>query len=124
MSQDIISDVLNQIMNAKRAGKKEIVVTRQSKLLLELLKLGKKHGYIDDFKAEEGLKIKFSENLNKCQAIKPRFNVKIEEIEDKIKRFLLARNFGMLVISTSKGLITHQEAYEKNIGGALIAYFY
>jgi len=124
MSQDIIADTLNQIMNAKRAGKDEIIVKKHSKLLLELLKLAKKEKYIEDIKVEDReLKIKFG-NLNECKAIKPRFNVNVEEIEDKIKRFLPAKNFGVLVLTTDKGLITHIEAYEKNIGGQLLAYFY
>ena len=123
MSQDIIADTLNEIMNAKRARKTEIVVTRHSKLLFELLKLAKKHGYIDDFKLQEKLTIKFSK-LNNCKAIKPRLDVRVEEIEDKMIRFLLARNFGIVVISTSKGLKTHEECFEEKIGGKLLAYFY
>jgi len=31
---------------------------------------------------------------------------------------------GILIISTNKGLITHNEAFEEKIGGCLIAYFY
>jgi ribosomal protein S8 len=30
----------------------------------------------------------------------------------------------ILIISTNKGLVTHTEAQEENIGGSLIAYFY
>ncbi|MEK6827540.1 MAG: 30S ribosomal protein S8 [Nanoarchaeota archaeon] len=31
---------------------------------------------------------------------------------------------GTMIISTNKGLITHEEAKEEDIGGCLIAYFY
>ena len=41
-----------------------------------------------------------------------------------MKRFLPARNLGILIISTNQGLITHVDAIDKNIGGSLIAYFY
>ena len=37
MSQDLISDTLNQILNAKRIGKEQVVVKRASKLLLNVL---------------------------------------------------------------------------------------
>lgn len=124
MSQDIISDALNQIMNAKKARKDLVVVKRHSKLLLSLLNVAKKHKYIEDFKInDKKLEIKIGK-LNKCQAIKPRFNVSVEEIDKYVKRYLLARNFGIIIISTNKGLVTNSEAYEKNIGGSLIAYFY
>jgi hypothetical protein len=29
-----------------------------------------------------------------------------------------------MIVSTNKGLVTHQEAQEEQIGGSLIAYFY
>ena len=47
MSQDIVADALNQIMNAKRVEKKEITVRRISKLLINLLNLMKEKNYID-----------------------------------------------------------------------------
>lgn len=125
MSQDIVADCLNQIMNAKRAGKIELVVNRYSKFLLKVLDVAEKCNYIEHEldEKEKKLKIKIL-ILNKCKAVKPRFDVKIEEIEKYMRRYLPARDFGIIIISTSKGLITHKEAYEKNIGGSLIAYFY
>jgi len=122
MSQDIIADVLNEIMNGKRNRKNSVQVKRYSKLLIEVLNLAKKHGYIEEYKAGKELEIKFK--LNKCKAVKPRFYASINQLDKYIKRFLPARDFGILIISTNKGLITQEEAYEKNIGGSLIAYFY
>ena len=123
MSQDIVSDALNQIMNAKKAGKNSVFIARHSKLLISLLEVAKKYNYIEGYKLKENnLEIKF--NLNKCQAIKPRFYATVDEIDKYVKRFLPARNFGIIIISTNKGLITDKEAYEKNTGGSLIAYFY
>jgi len=50
--------------------------------------------------------------------------VKAGEFEKFEKRFLPARGFGILIISTTSGVITHEEAREKNIGGKLIGYIY
>lgn len=122
MSQDIISDALNCIMNAKRAGKGHVIIKRKSKLLNEVLKIARKDKYLLFDILDDGIKVEFE--LNKCAAIKPRFQVKVEEIEKYIKRFLPARNFGILILSTDNGLISHEEAIKKNIGGSLIAYFY
>lgn len=124
MSQDVVSDALNQIMNAKRAGKSEVVIRINSKFLLEILNIMKKIGYIDYEIKEKVLAIKIKDSLNNCRAIKPRYNVKPEEIEKYVRRFLPSKNFGFILISTSKGLMSHNEAVEKKIGGSLIAYFY
>ena len=62
--------------------------------------------------------------INKCGSIKPRFPVKVNDFEDWEKKFLPSRNVGILVVSTSKGVIAHKEAGDKNVGGRLIAYVY
>lgn len=123
MSQDIISDVLNQIMNAKRARKESINIERYSKLLLKILDIMKNYGYIDYELKEEKLKISIKE-LSECKSIKPRYTVGKRELDKYVRRFLPARNFGYVVVSTSRGLMTHQEAQTTEIGGSLVAYFY
>jgi small subunit ribosomal protein S8 len=125
MSQDVISDALNIIMNAKRAGKQEARIRRYSNLLLSVLEIAKKNEYIESFKINEKekvLEIKF--DLNVCRAIKPRFTVQVKDFDKYSRRYLPARNFGLIIISTSGGVMTLQDAEEKNIGGSLLAYFY
>lgn len=126
MSQDLISDCLCKIMNAKRAGKKELSVSLYSNFLLEVLKIAKQEGYIENFKVSENkseLIISLGE-LNNCNAIKPRYYVTKSEIDKYVKRYLPAKNFGILIVSTSKKLMTHKDALNQDIGGCLIAYFY
>ncbi len=124
MSQDIVSDALNNLMNAKKAGKRTVELKKYSKFLLSILAIAKLKGYVKEYKVESGvLKVEVSK-LNGCQAIKPRYLVSVEEIEKYKKRYLPARNLGIIIISTSHGLMTHQTAEEKKIGGSLIAYIY
>ena len=126
MSQDIVADALNMIQNAKKAKKEEIVVKRISNLLIEVLKIMKQEGAIKKYKInskDNSLKI-FIGNVSKCNAIKPRFSVNVDQIEKYRRRYLPARNIGTLIISTNKGLVTYQEANNEKIGGCLIAYFY
>ena len=123
MSQDILSDIMNEIMNARRAGKTELVAGRQSKLLLNVLEIMKKYDYID-FSTENGKLKVIIKNISECRSIKPRYSVDKKAIDKYTRRFLPARNFGYVIVSTSKGLMTHQEAQENKIGGSLIAYFY
>ncbi len=124
MSHDVIADGLNNIMNAKRSRKDSLVLTRYSKLFIGILEIAKNLGYIENYNLhEKKLIIKFGKFM-KCGAIKPRFNVSVNNIEKYMKRYLPGRGIGVIIISTNKGLVTHIEAIEKNFGGALIAYFY
>ena len=123
MSQDLISDALNQIMNAKKARKESLVLTRYSNLLIKVLNMMQEREYIAYELKDEKLRITIKD-VSECKSIKPRYTVNKDKIEGYVKRFLPARNFGFVIVSTSKGLMTHQEAQENKIGGSLIAYFY
>ena len=123
MSQDIVADTLNQIMNAKKAGKTKVVVNKHSKLLRNILDIAKQAGYLDYSIDGTKIIIKIVE-LNKIMAIKPRYTVSVKKINNYVKRFLPARNFGFVIVSTNQGLMKHEEAEEQNLGGCLVAYIF
>jgi len=123
MSQDIVSDALNQIMNAKRARKKSVTIKKHSKLLRNVLEIIKQAGYLDYSVEGNELKIEIRK-LNEVRAIKPRYTASLDQLKSYTRRYLPAKNFGFVIISTNQGLITHYEAEEKNIGGCLIAYVF
>lgn len=124
MSQDIVADTLNQMMNINRVGKTGVHIKTYSKLLLSVLAIAKLKGYVKEYKTDEsGLKIELGK-LNGCRAIKPRFIVKVGDIDKYIQRYLPAKDIGILIVSTSSGLMTHQTAQDKNLGGSLLAYFF
>ena len=124
MSQDIVADALNQIINLKKAGKSELELQKSSNFLLQVLAIAKLHGYLKSYSIEnKKLKVAIAK-LHGCGAIKPRYAVQVDEIEKFISRYLPAKNIGILIISTPQGLMTHQTAIEKNLGGSLIAYMY
>jgi len=126
MSQDIVADGLNIIKNAKRARRESAKIKRISNILIEILKIMKQDGAIKKYKInskEKSLEITLGD-FSVCQAIKPRFTAKKDQIEKYRRRYLTSRNLGTLIISTNKGLMTHEEAQKENIGGILIAYFY
>lgn len=124
MSHDIVADALNKIMNAHRARKTLVTVTHSSKLLLSVLALAKLRGYIKSYTVEGATVTVEIHKLNGCGAIKPRSVLSVDQIDTAVARFLPAREIGILIISTSQGLMAHQTAQEKNIGGSLLAYFY
>jgi len=126
MSQDTVADALNMMRNAKKARKEVIEVKIISNLLIEVLKIMKQKGAIKKYKIDP--KQKSAEitlgDLTECKSIKPRFTVQKDEVDKYIRRYLPARGIGEMIISTDKGLITHEEALEEGVGGCLIAYFY
>ena len=126
MSQDIVSDALNMIRNVKRSKKDFVEIKRISNLLIEILKIMKQKGVIKKYKInskEKSIEITLGD-ISDCKAIKPRFTVNNDQIEKYVRRYLPARGIGTIIISTNKGLMTHEEAREEKIGGCLIAYFY
>ncbi len=126
MSHDVVADALNMIRNAVKARKDSVKISRISNLLIEVLKIMKQEGAIKKYKIDaKGKSIDIIiGDVHDCKSIKPRFTVKKDQVEKYRRRYLPARDIGTMIISTNKGLITHEEAFEEKIGGCLIAYFY
>lgn len=116
---DPISDMLTRIRNAQKAEHKSVIMPL-SKIKLEISKILKKEGYIDDFSAKKKLlevDLKYPAAINEIKRIsKPgqRFYVKA----DKIKP--VKSGYGISVVSTSKGLMTSKEAKKSGLGGEVL----
>ncbi len=126
---DPLADALSNLKNHERAGKLECIIKPASKLIGNVLKIMQDYGYIGEFEfIDDGksgkFRVKLLGKLNDCGAIKPRFAVKKNGYEKFEKRYLPASGYGILIVSTNQGLMTHYEAKEKGIGGRLIAYVY
>lgn len=126
---DTVSNGLITIINNEMRNKRHCVIGPASKLLGRVLRVLQLNGFIGEFEfIDDGRAGKFKVQLlgrvNKCGAIKPRFPVGVEDFENWEKAFLPARDVGILVVSTSVGVLSHREAKEKKIGGRLLAYVY
>ncbi|MFQ6064922.1 MAG: 30S ribosomal protein S8 [Candidatus Bathyarchaeia archaeon] len=126
---DTLANGLTTIMNNEMRNKRECVISPASKLLGRVLRVMQLNGYIGEFEfVDDGRAGKFIVQLlgriNKCGAIKPRFSVKSDEFEAFEKRFLPSRNIGVLVVSTSSGVLSHREVKKEGIGGRLLAFVY
>lgn len=124
-----IANVLSHIQNYERLGKSELTTKNNSKVIKGILEIMQKEGYIGSFEEIEDskgnlLKINLIGHVNKSNVIRPHFQIKLSEFEKFEKRYLPSKSFGIIIISTSKGLLTHTEAKEKGIGGKLLAYCY
>ena len=128
MQHDLLADALSAIKNAERVGKREIEV-KASKLIGRVLEVMKRNGYIKDFKfikndSKKKFKISLSGKIVNCNVIRPRFSVKKDEFEKWEKRFLPAYNLGILILTTSRGVMDHNKAKELKIGGKLLCFVY
>jgi len=126
---DPIADGLINIKNCEAVGKKECKIKPASKLMGEVLKILQKESYIGNFEFIENgrggeYKIQLLGKINECKAIKPRYPLKKEEYTNWEKRYLPSKDFGKLIVSTPKGLLTHTEAKKEKTGGKLLAYVY
>ncbi len=126
---DPLADALSSIMNAERLGKKNVVIKPASKLIANVLRAIQTYGAIGEFEfIDDGraglISVQLLGRITKIGVIKPRFPVKVKEFEDWEKRYLPARSFGTLVVSTAEGVLLHTEAAKRNLGGRLLAFAY
>lgn len=129
MANDPLSDALNTIKTHKMVGQNKCTVKPASKLIREVLNLFQTNSYIGEFEYVDDGKsgffvLKELGAINSCGVVKPRFNVKASEWAKWEQRFIPSRGYGMLVVSTSQGVMTNSEAKKRRIGGRLIAYIY
>jgi small subunit ribosomal protein S8 len=129
MLNDPLANVLSKILNAEKRGQQECIVSPSSKTIKKVLDIMNEKGFIGTYEEVEDnkgglLKVYLIGKLNKCNVIKPRYSVKKEEFEKYEKRYLPAKDFGYLIVSTPFGIMIHNQAKEKNTGGILLAYCY
>lgn len=126
---DTLAIAMSNILNAEKVGKSLCTIHPSSKVIKTVLGIMQDAGYIGSYEVQsEGrggiLKVNLIGGLNNCGVIKPRFSVTKAEYDKFEKRFLPAKDFGLIIISTSKGIMTLKEAREKGLGGKLLAFVY
>jgi len=129
MLLDPLANALSKIQNHERARKREIVLSPASKLINEVLRIMQAEGFIGEFEfIDDGragkFKVALQGKVNGCGVIKPQYSTKRDEYEKWEKRYLPAAGFGVLVVSTPQGVMTHKKAMELGLGGRLLAYAY
>ena len=129
MQNDTLNDAMSVMKNAAENGQSECIIAPSSKLIGHVLKVMMDNGYINQFEyIEDGkagkYRVMMKGAINNCGVIKPRYSVKAAELEKFEARYLPAQDFGVLIISTTAGVITQSSAKELGIGGKLLAFVY
>ncbi|MEN3050254.1 MAG: 30S ribosomal protein S8 [Candidatus Methanosuratincola petrocarbonis] len=127
--QDPLANSLVNIMNSEERGKNECIVTPAPKLIANVLRVLQKAGYVGEFEyIDDGrlgkLRIQLLGRINKCGVIKPYFNVSYRALEGIAQQYLPGKEIGFIILTTSRGIMTHKEAIANKVGGRLLAYVY
>ena len=126
---DTLANALSHMLNCEKVGKNTCIIRDASKMIKEVLEIMKSHNYVSKIEFKESPKgntiiVELKGSINNCGAIKPRFPVGLEGYEKYERRYLPAKDFGIMIVSTTKGLMTQDKAIEQKLGGKLIAYCY
>ena len=129
MEHDTLARALSAMRNAEIKGKAEILLAPSSKVILKVMEILKAEGYVTDYSVEDNkkagiVKVPLAGKINNIGVIKPRYPIRAQDFEKFEQRYLPAKDFGRIILSTSKGCITHIQAKEKKLGGVLLAYVY
>jgi len=128
---DPIAEMLTRIRNAQRAGKKDVLI-KASNLKLAVAKILEKEKFVESVVKEKtevfeniriGLKYYRLSNTKKIPAIKEirRVSREGQRIYTSSKEIQQVKNrFGIAIISTSKGVMTGEEARKSGLGGEYI----
>lgn len=125
---DHLADALNTIKTHELVGQDRCTV-KATGLIEKVLEVLKTHSYLKDYKRIEGersgyFEIELKGSINDCGVIKPRIPVRRHEWNKTEEAFIPAYNVGLLIVSTSKGIMTNADARENHTGGRLLAYVY
>ncbi|GFH49417.1 hypothetical protein CTEN210_05893 [Chaetoceros tenuissimus] len=100
-----------------------------SHVIVKFLQAMQVHGYIGEFEIIDDhrsnkIVVELIGRVNKCGVISPRFDVEVGEIEKWVVNLLPSRQFGQILLSTTYGIMTHEEARRKKTGGKILGFFY
>jgi small subunit ribosomal protein S8 len=126
-NQDPIADMLTRIRNANRVGRRQVLVPR-SKICLGIAQVLKDEGYIEDFDSvDDGkqgvirVKLKYSLSGDKVIHVIDRESKPGRRVYKGVAELPRVLNgMGIVVVSTSKGVMSDRKAREQNVGGELL----
>ncbi|CAF9906973.1 MAG: 40S ribosomal protein S22 [Gomphillus americanus] len=125
----VLNDALNAINNAEKSGKRQVLIRPSSKVIVKFLQTMQKHGYIGEFEEVDDhrsgkIVVQLIGRINKTGVISPRFNVRVTDFEKWVVKLLPSRQFGYIVLTTSAGIMDHEEARRKHVAGKILGFFY
>ena len=130
MVTDPIADMLTRIRNANTMRYKEVEI-HSSKVKVEIAKILKNEGFINDYKIKKNnvqdiivLSLKYNNKERVITGLKriSKPGLRVYAKSSEIPRVL--NGLGIAIISTSKGIMTGKDAKAANLGGEVLAYIW
>ena len=129
MVTDPIADMLTRIRNANQMRYKEVEVPA-SKMKLEIARILKEEGFINDYKVKKNevqsilvLSLKYSEKKERVITGLKRISkpgLRVYAKAEELPRVL--NGLGIAIVSTSKGVMTDKQARRESLGGEVLAF--
>lgn len=125
---DPIADMLTRIRNATVVRDK-VVEVPSSKIKLELTKILKDEGYIQDYEVMDNavqgkirIYLKYNGKENVISGLKriSKPGLRVYAQKDEIPKVLAG--LGIAILSTSKGIMTDRKARTEGVGGEVVCY--
>ena len=125
---DHLSEAFNTIKTHEMVGQ-SICTIKASKLVAEVLRVLKENKYLKNYQLIENgrggqYKIQLDGRINDCGVIKPRMPVNRKNWSKTEQQYIPSYGVGLLIVSTSNGVMTNSEADKLKVGGRLLGYIY
>ena len=128
MVTDPIADLLTRVRNAAMARHDSVMVPA-SKMKIAMAKILKDEGFISDFSIVKGEPQRSIKIALKYIDKQPAF-IGLERVSKPGLRVYSGKNeiprvyggLGVAILSTSKGIMTGQDAWKKKLGGEILCY--
>ncbi|WCJ19656.1 40S ribosomal protein S15a-5 [Euphorbia peplus] len=129
MGRRILNEALRKIVNAEKRGKATVELQPISTVISSFLNIMKDRGYIKNFQVFDPhrvgrITVELQGRVKDCRALTYRQDIKAKEIEDYRLRTLPTCQYGYVVITTPDGVLDHERAMERNVGGQVLGYFH
>lgn len=127
-----LANALTTLYNNEMRRNKQAIIMPASKLVINILRTMQKEGYIGEFEyIDDGrwgkIIVQLLGRINKCGPITPRYPLSYRQLIDLpnyIRRYLPSKEIGVIIVSTSKGVMSHKDAAKMRIGGVALGYVY
>lgn len=127
-----LANALTTIYNNEVRRNKQAIIMPASKLIINVLRVMQREGYIGEIELiDDGrsgkIVVQLLGRINKCGPITPRYPLTYKDLlkmPNYIRRYLPSKEIGFIILSTSKGVMTHKDAIKERIGGVALGYVY